>query len=65
MRYKDKLFEAFQRLQTDERFKGTGIGLTTAKRIVSKHGGNIWAEGEVDKGAEFYFTLPFKLHVED
>ena len=65
MKYKDKLFKAFQRLQTDERFTGTGIGLTTVKRIVSKHGGNIWANGEVDKGAEFCFTLPSKTHVED
>ena len=65
MRYKDKLFKAFQRLQTDERFSGTGIGLTTVKRIVSKHGGNIWAKGEVDKGAEFCFTLPSKTHVKD
>ena len=60
MRYKDKLFTAFQRLQTDERFTGTGIGLTTVKRIVTKHGGNIWAKGEVDRGAEFCFTLPSK-----
>jgi len=65
MKYKDKLFKAFQRLQTDERFTGTGIGLTTVERIVSKHGGNIWANGEVDKGAEFCFTLPSKTHVED
>jgi len=65
MRYKDKLFKAFQRLQTDQRFTGTGIGLTIVERIVSKHGGNIWAKGEVDKGAEFCFTLPSKTHVDD
>jgi PAS domain S-box-containing protein len=65
MKYKDKLFVAFQRIQTDQRFTGTGIGLTTVKRIVTKHGGNIWANGEVDKGAEFYFTLPSKTHVKD